>query len=115
MDLLSNPEILERLALLAMGVAGLVVSAAGILVSAYLPGWAKAFVEGKNARLLHSAAETWAANAVKRGITEANRAAVDDFLEYARASVPDALAALNPPMRVLGDIAGRYLADKMRR
>lgn len=108
--LLSNPDILERLVQLAMGMAGLIISIAGILVSAYLPGWAKAFVEGKNARLLHSALETWAATAVRRGVTEANKAAVDDFLEYARESVPDALAAMHPSLRVLEGLVGRYIA-----
>ncbi|RWR26808.1 hypothetical protein D2T29_19720 [Sinirhodobacter populi] len=66
-------------------------------------------IEAKHREALHSAIMSGIRSAVARGLT--GPAAIDAAIQHATASVPDAIAALNPASQVLINIASAKLKE----
>lgn len=103
-----NPEVMRELAAIAgMIASGLVTIILGIIV-AKVQQYTGIKIEEKYKNDIKDAAKTWAEDAVLRGVTPATANLGEDFLAYARKSVPDALALVKDS-GVVEKIAKKYL------
>ena len=104
-----DPEVLNAISQVAVALIGLVVAVLGAYLGPTYKLAGKLQIEEKHRKALHSAAATYAENAIRQGIDVANAEFVDDFMQYARESIPDALDFFQPTIRVASDIVRRYL------
>lgn len=93
----------------------LILQVAAALITAllgYIGMWVRARfgveISAKHRDALHSALMTGVETAVRRNPAAGVREVMDDAIEYARESVPDALKALAPSNPILRTIAERY-------
>jgi len=104
-----DPEILASISQVAVALIGLVVAVLGAYLGPTYKLAGKLQIEEKHMRALHSAAATYAENAIMRGVDVANDQLGADFMLYARESIPDALEFLHPSFEVAANIVRRYL------
>lgn len=88
---------------LTLILAELIVSAIVAAIGALYYRVTKTQMDADARERLHSALTTGAAVVVKRDMTEAQK--IEALIDYAQASVPDALARLKPKIGVLQNLA----------
>lgn len=104
-DVLEDPSIISSIAVLASGVAALLVNGVLFLLWTYFR--IKIGVEHRKA--LMEGATTWAENAVMKGVRVANQEAAEDLKDYLTKSYPQAMKFHKPALIILGRIAQRVL------
>lgn len=111
----NNPDLMDGLAQLAVAIMSLVVTVLSIYLGPKVAMFTGQAVEEKHAKMLHEAAMSWADKAVREGVTEATNAAMEDFLVYAKKSIPDAINYLTPGPGVIKTILNRYITKTLDR
>lgn len=99
------PHILEALGLVFTLLIGLAVKR--------LRDWTGIEIEEKHQRALHTALMTGARAALMRDARLTREQIVREAIEYAKDSVPDAIAALKPKADVLVDLATARAKDAL--
>lgn len=99
------PHLFEVLGLIFTALIGLAVKR--------LRDWTGIEIEEKHQRALHAALMTGARAAIMRDAQISREMVVREAIEYAKESVPDAMAALKPKADVLVDLATARAKDAL--
>ena len=108
-----SPEVVSATADAAGAIVNLLLVWAIPMVALWIRTYTKVKIEEKHMKALHSAAATWAEDAILHGTTAATTNAMTGLRTYLEESVPDAMAVLKPRASTLIKIGGRHLAETL--
>ena len=109
----TNPETLQSISELAVALVSLIFTVVIPIVAARIYQFTGIKIEEKHMKALHEAINSWVGDAILKGVTEANEAAMADLVAYLNRSVPDAMKFFNPSLKVLATIAGKFIHQKL--
>lgn len=106
---LTNPEVESALAQVIVALVGAVFTVVAPLALRTFNKLSFVKIEEKHAKSIQNGIQTWAENAIVKGLDTANEAAYQDMVSYLKRTYPDAMEFLHPTGTGLRNLLTRYL------